>query len=173
MVVVVAARLDRERDRDQGLDRLDRVLPDGGLARQHHRRGAVEHGVRDVRRLGARRLGALQHRLEHLRRRDHGLARSTAEPDDPLLHERHVGGADLDAEIAARDHQPVGGRDDRIELLDRLGLLDLRDHALAPAELGDHRAQVLDVLGAAHERERDVVGVLLDREREVLAIASR
>ena len=38
-------------------------------------------------------------------------------------------GADLDAQVAARHHHPVGHLDDRVEVLDRLGLLDLGDHA--------------------------------------------
>ena len=37
-----------------------------------------------------------------------GLPRSSAREDDPLLQQRHVGGADLDAEVAARDHDRVG-----------------------------------------------------------------
>ncbi len=112
--------------------------------------------------------GLLHHRLEHLRGRDHGLAGLAAEPDDPLLQERHVGGPDLDAQIAARHHQAVGHGHDRVELLDRLGLLDLGDHALAAAEPRVIMlAQILDVLGPPHERERDVVDVLLDGEGEV------
>ena len=40
-----------------------------------------------------------------------------------------IAGADLDAEVAARDHQRVGLGEDLVERVDRLGLLDLRDHA--------------------------------------------
>ena len=44
-----------------------------------------------------------------------------------------IAAPDLDAEVAARDHQRVGLGEDLVERLDRLGLLDLRDHARARA----------------------------------------
>ena len=44
-----------------------------------------------------------------------------------------IAGADLDAEVAAGDHQRVGLGEDLVERLDRLGLLDLRDHPGARA----------------------------------------
>ena len=64
-------------------------------------------GVGDVVRFGARRPRVLDHRLEHLRRRDHGPAVAVREPDDPLLRERHLLERQLDAEIAARDHHGI------------------------------------------------------------------
>ena len=57
-----------------------------------------------------------------------GLPRSSAASDDPLLEERHERGADLDAEVAARDHDRVGLLEDLVERVDGLRLLDLRDH---------------------------------------------
>ena len=44
-----------------------------------------------------------------------------------------------------------------LERLDRLGLLDLRDHAGRRAVLADDRLQVADVGRGAHERQRDEV----------------
>ena len=70
-------------------DRLDRILADRRLAGEHHRGGAVEDRVRDVARLGARRLGGVDHRLEHLRRGDHRLPALERLEDDPLLQQRH------------------------------------------------------------------------------------
>ena len=75
--------------------------------------------------------------------------------------------ADLDAEIAARDHHRVGLGEDVVEHVDRLGLLDLRDHVRVRARLLDQRAQVAHVGGRAHERERDEVDAELERELEV------
>ena len=43
--------------------------------------------------------------------------------------------ADLDAEVAARDHHRVRLGEDLVERVDRLGLLDLRDHARVRAVL--------------------------------------
>ena len=51
----------------------DGVLPHAGLARQHHRVGAVEHGVGDVGGLGAGGRRAGDHRLQHLGRHDDRL----------------------------------------------------------------------------------------------------
>ncbi len=87
---------------------LDRVAPDARLGRQHHRRGAVDHRVGDVGDLGAGRLGRLDHRLEHLRRRDHELALAGGAGDRVLLHQRHARDARLHAVVAARDHHAVG-----------------------------------------------------------------
>ena len=89
LVPVADRRLDRACDAVHRRDRLDRVVADGGLGGEHHRRRAVEDRVRDVARLGSRRLGVLDHRLEHLRRRDHGLSGLEAAQDDLLLQQRH------------------------------------------------------------------------------------
>ena len=47
--------------------------------------------------------------------------------DGPLLHQRHLLQRQLHAEVAAGDHDAVERVDDRLELVDRLGLLDLGD----------------------------------------------
>ena len=70
----------------------------------------------------------VNHRLEHLGRRDHRLPALERLRDDPLLHERHERRADLDAEVAASDHHGVGLLEDVVQRVDRLGLLDLGDH---------------------------------------------
>ena len=106
---------------------LDRVGADARLGREHHRGGAVDHGVGDVGGLGAGRLGRLDHRLEHLGRGDHELAGLGRAADRVLLHQRHARDAGLDAVVAARDHQPVGDGDDLVERLVGLDLLDLGD----------------------------------------------
>ena len=144
---VAHARLDRARDPCHVRDGFDGVLADGGLAGKHHRGRAVEDRVRDVARLGARRLGRVDHRLEHLRRGDHRLAALEALEDDPLLQQRHRRHADLDAEVAARDHDRVGLVEDVVEHLDGFGLLDLRDHVCRRAGLVEQPAQVADVGG--------------------------
>jgi len=80
--------------------------------------------------------------LEHLRGGDHRLADLQAAQDDALLEQRHRGGADLDAEVAAGDHHPVRLDQDLLERGDRLRLLDLRDHAGRRAVLADDRLQL-------------------------------
>ena len=121
---VVLGRGDDPRHR---LDGVDRVLAHAGLTREHHRVGAVEHRVGDVARLGARRRGVGDHRLEHLGRDDHRLGVAPRRDDDLLLQEGHLLQRALHAEVAARDHEAVERLDELVEVVDRLRLLDLRD----------------------------------------------
>ena len=60
-----------------------------------------------------------------------------------------------------------------VEHVDRLGLLDLRDHVRVRARLLDQRAQVAHVGRRAHERQRDVVDAELERELEVVDVLPR
>ena len=173
LVPVVDARLDGQRDPVHVGDRLDRVLPDGGLTRKHHGRGAVEDCVRHVARLGPRRLGRVDLRLEHLGRRDHGLPAFEGLVDDPLLHERDERGPDLHPEIPPRDHHRVGLGQDVVEDVDRLGLLDLRDHVRVRAGLDEQGAQVAHVRRRADEGERDEVHARLERPVEVRHVLPR
>mmetsp|Transcript_4182 Transcript_4182/g.13448 ORF Transcript_4182/g.13448 Transcript_4182/m.13448 type:complete len:385 (+) Transcript_4182:695-1849(+) len=109
-------------------DRVAREGAIGCLAGQHHGVGAVEHRVRDVRALGARRARVRDHRLEHLRRHDAGLARRTAFSNHHLLLAEHLLGRDLHAEVAAGDHDAVRGGEDLVELVEPLLVLNLCNH---------------------------------------------
>ena len=62
---------------------------------------------------------------------------------------------------------------DLLERLDRLCLLDLRDHAGRRAVLPDDRLQVAHVGRGAHERERDEVGAQPERELEIVEVLLR
>ena len=93
--------------------------------------------------------------------------------DDPLLHERDERGPDLHPEIPPRDHHRVGLGQDVVEDVDRLGLLDLRDHVRVRAGLLDQRLQIPDVGGRPHERQRDAVHAQLERELEVFQVLAR
>ena len=92
------------------------------------------------------------HRVEHLRGGDRGAGERAGQRDHLLLHDRHLLDAQLDAEVAARDHHAVGGAHDLLRALHGLRLLDLGDQR-QPRVAADE----LDVLGAAHERQRDQV----------------
>ena len=107
--------------------------------------GAVEHRVGDVGGLGAGRPGRRDHRLEHLGGDDDRLGVAARLLDDQLLHDRHVLERQLDAEVAAGDHDAVEGVHDLVEVLDRLRLLDLGDDREPDALLVHDRAHVLDV----------------------------
>ena len=60
--------------------------------------------------------------------------------------------------------------DDRLQALDRLGLLDLRDHRDGDADLVHDAVDQLDVLGRADERQRDEVDAEPQREPQVLGV---
>ena len=113
---------------------------DRGLVGEHHRVGAVEHRVRDVGDLGARRARRGHHRLQHLRRGDRGPARADRRLHDALLLDRHALERDLERQVAARDHHRVRAREDRLEVLERELGLDLRDQRRRPAETLERRA---------------------------------
>ena len=90
--------------------------------------------------------------------------------DDLLLQERHVLEGALDAEVAAGDHEAVEGLDDLVEVVDRLGLLDLGDDRQADADLVHDRPHVLDVRGAADEGQRDHVDGQAERPAQVVLV---
>ena len=68
------------------------------------------------------------HRVQHLCRGDHRLARRVTLFDDFLLKDGDARGRELHAEVPARDHQPVRSVDDLVEVLDGLGTFDLGQH---------------------------------------------
>ena len=110
--------------------------------------------------------GRAGHRLEHLRRGDHGFPGHVAEADDLLLDERHPARGNLNAEVAAGDHHCVGNRDDAGEVVERDRSLDLRHEVRPGAALGQAGAHGFDVFGTPHERQAHEIGLDLDRHVE-------
>jgi len=84
-----------------------------------------------------------------------------------LLPQRDFLGPELHAEIAARDHDAVGDVDDLGESIERLRLLDLRDHGDRDAVDGEQALGFEHVLGPTHERQRDVIEAVAQRESDV------
>ena len=129
-LAVAQVGLGRARDLVHHLDRLDRVIADRGLLGEHHRVGAVVDRVGDVGHLGPGRPPGVDHRGEHLGRGDRRLRALAGFADHPLLDDRHLRQRQLDAEVAAGDHDPAARRaDDLGDVVGGLALLDLRDHA--------------------------------------------
>ena len=157
-------------DQDLGhrLDDEYRIVTNGGLAGQHHGRGAVEHGVGDVGDLGAGRLRSGRHRLEHLRRGDDWLAGGNGRRNDLLLQRRKTGQRALEAEVATGNHDRVAVFEDRIEVVD-CGLgFDLGD---------EHRTmwwllavQRTHVTAGLHKRDGDQIDISSDDGIEVLEV---
>ena len=146
-------RLGLDQKADHHVDGARRIVTDRGLLGQHDRVGAIEHRVGHVRGLGAGGLRVAGHAVEHLSGRDDRPPRAVGGADDPLLRGRHSLDRDLHPQIAARHHDRVGGRDDGIEPLQRLLLLDLGHQR----QLGE-RPRLRDVALVAHVRDGDEIG---------------
>ena len=82
---------------------------------------------------------------KHLRGHDDGLRRLPTPLDRALLDQRHAFEGHLDAEVAPGDHHPVEGIDHGHEVVDGLGLLQLRDHLYAAADPVHHCVHEVDV----------------------------
>ena len=112
----------------------------------------------------------VHHRFEHLRRGDHRLSALGRLSDDPLLDQRHERRADLDTEIAARDHHRVRLLEHVVQRVDGFGLFDLRNHVSVRSLLLDERLQIANVGSRPHERERDEVAAQLERKLQIAEI---
>ena len=93
--------------------------------------------------------------------------------DDPLLDERHERRTDLHTEIATRNHHRVGLGEHVVEDVDRLRLLDLRDHVRVRVSLLEQCLQVAHIGRRADKRERDKVHARRDRPLEIREVLAR
>ncbi len=168
--VMAELALGAEADAGHGLDRLHRVEAAGRLGREHHRVGAVDDGVGDVEHFGAGRDRVVDHRLQHLRRRDDDAVARHRLADDLLLQAGQLGVADLHAEVAARDHDHFRGFDDLDEVLDRFRAFDLGDDLGVGTGGTRQFAGQLDVGGGTAERDGDEIDAELGGGGDVAAV---
>ena len=169
--VIVDGALGVLGDAAHGSNGLYRVLADRGLAGQHDRGGAVVNCVRDVGNLCAGRTRVLRHALEHLGRGDDALAAGDAGLDDVLLDLRQLLERNLNAQVAAGDHDAVRLVEDLLNVVYAFHVLDLADDldVFLAVRLEDG-LDVADVLCAAGEGSGDEVDVLRQTELDVLAV---
>ena len=160
-------------DRGESLDRFDGELPRGGLPRQHDRVDALIDRGRGVADLGPRRPRLGAHRLEHLRRENDRAAERAGAGDDRLLDARDLLERTLEPEVAARHHDAVGGRQDRVELLERLRPLDLRDERHVGVRRAHDPPRRVAVVGRLHEAQRHEVDAERQAELQVLFVLRR
>ncbi len=137
------------------------VLAAGGFGGEHDGVGAVEDGVGDVAGFGARGARVFDHRFEHLRGGDDRLAPGGGAADHVLLNHRNFFRRHLDAEIAAGDHDSVGGFEDFFQMIDGLRLFELGDDRDIALVRGDDLLDLGDVGGGADERKRDGIDAVL------------
>ncbi len=157
-------------DARHGGHRLHRVPADRRLGREHHRIGAVDHGIGHVQHFGAGGDGRVDHRLQHLGGGDHGPVAADGDADDLLLQAGQLGVVDLHAQIAARDHHGIAGIDNLVQVGDRLGALDLGDHVGIAAGGLQQRARQFDVGGAAAEGDGNEIHAQLGGQQDVVAV---
>ena len=150
--------------------RLDGIFAARRLTAQHDSVGAVEDRVADIGNLRAGRTGIGRHGLKHLRRDNDGFARRVAFLDDVLLNDRDVFSGNFDAEIAARNHDPVGDRNDLIDVVNAGFVFDLGNDLHVSAVLLDQRANFFDVVGALNEGRGNEVHIVFDAEDDILLV---
>ncbi|GAA2880097.1 hypothetical protein GCM10020220_082540 [Nonomuraea rubra] len=111
--------------------------------------------------------GGVHHRVEHLGGDDDRAGLLAAELDDPPLHDRDLLQRQLDAEVAAGDHDAVERLDDVGEAVDGLRLLDLGEQREADGLLLHDVAHHVGVGRAADEGQGDHVEAGAQRPAQV------
>ena len=140
------------------------------LAREHDAIGAVKNCVGDISCLGPRRQTARHHRFEHLRRSNNRLSRKIRFCDELLLHVGDLLNRHFHPEIAARDHDAVGRRENFVEVSEGVGSLDLCNNERLSAHSCRSRTHSLDVRGAFDERLAHGVHTMFERELKTGAV---
>ncbi len=116
----------------------------------------------------------MDHRLHHLRGRDHELVRLARHADHAFLQRRHSRIAHFHREIATRDHDAVGSIEDALQRGNRFRTLDLRDHLRLDAIRRTRDVRQLPrhfhVGGVLRKRYRDKVRTKRHRRLDVLHV---
>ncbi len=137
--------------------RFHGILPACRFRGQHHCIRPVEDRIRHVRRFRARRTRIFRHRFQHLRRGNHRPAKFPRTLNNLFLHHRHSLRAHLHAQIAARHHHSVGNPQNRFEIFDRLGLLQLRNHRRLFFRISNQLFRERHIFRSPHKTHRDVI----------------
>lgn len=152
---------------------LARIVTLGRLTRQHDAVSTIEHSVAHVRHFGTRRARIVCHALEHLRGANYRLAGDVALGDHHLLCYEHLRGRDLNAEITARDHDPIGDLEDGVEVVHALLILDFGNDLDVMALRAKDVANVQDVLLTPDEGGENHIDAVLDAKLQVSLVLLR
>ena len=154
-----------------GVDGFHRILARGGLAGEHDGAGAVVDGVGDVRNLRARGAGIVNHGFEHLCRGDDACAAQAAGSDQLLLDGGQLRERNLDAEVAARDHDALADVADRLDVIHTRPVFDFCDDVDGAAAVGaEKRLEVQNILLAGDERGGDEVYTVFNAQKQILFV---
>ena len=144
-------------------NRLQRVFARSGFSAQHHRVGAIEHGVGHVADLSACRYRIENHAFHHLRGSNHHLVLRPGHFDHALLQGRHSSVADFYRQIAPGHHDAVADAQNVLQIGNGFSAFDLRNQTRLVferrcchvAELARH----LHVGGVFRKAHRHIVGL--------------
>src|SRR5699024_4535071 len=137
---------------------------------KHDGPGTVIDGVGHGGDLGTGGARVDDHGIQHLGGGDADLAGAHGAVDQVLLDRRDLRKVDLDAHIAAGDHDAVGDRQDLVDVVDAFLVFDLGDNAHRAVVLVQQVADLHDVLRIAGEAGGDQVKALFDAEQNVVAV---
>src|SRR4029077_15165034 len=112
------------------------------------------------------------HAIEHLRGDDYRPLIALTNADDSLLFDRHLGHVDLDAQIAAGDHDRVGGLDYFVEPIEGFALFDLGDDAGLGAARSQNIFECPHFVWSPHETEADEIDAGLGRPDRMLVVGN-
>ena len=157
-------------DPGESLHGFDWIFADTGFAAEHDRVSLFVDRVGDVADFGTGRRGVVDHRLEHVGGDDDLAPDSCTLTHDGALDHGQFLNVNFDSEIAASDHDGVGGADNRFDVAHGLLVFDLGDDAGATLLLVEDAAQFFDVFGVAHETDRDKVGIQFDGEVDIAQV---
>ncbi len=174
--LILALFLHAADDRIHRLHHDHREFTDRCFAAQHHRIGAVQHGVRHVVRFGTGRTRIVDHRIEHLCGDNHRLPGGIGLPGNHLLRQRNLFRLAFHSEIAARHHDPVRLPDNVVDILQRFVLLDLGDDRkfFSFIDVRDDKiTQLHHIRTGPDERQRDIIDIVGDSEQQIVPVFFR
>ena len=171
---VVDGALRLRDDLQHGGQSLHRVLASGSLPGEHDAAGSIVNGVGHVRDLRPGGAGVAHHGVQHLGGRNHRFARLKALADHLLLEGGDLGGGNLHPQIAPGHHDPVGGGQDVVDVVDALLVFNFGDDFyIVPAAVVEHLPDGLHIGGPADKGGGDEVEIVLHAEADVRHVLLR
>src|SRR5438270_5830810 len=149
-------------------DGLARILSACSFSRKHYSIAAIEDRIGYVAGLSARGPRVFDHRLKHLRGRNHWLAPCGGTPDHMFLDYRDLLRRHFYAKIAARHHHAVGNFEYLLKMFDRLRLLQLRDYPDIATEFADLFPNSLHIGCRSNKGYSNNVHTVCQSELEIL-----
>lgn len=144
------------------------------IARAYHDAvGAVRNRITNIANFGSGGSGVLDHRLKHLSCANDGLASNVAHSNDLLLSSKHLGGGDLNTQVATGNHDTISLGKNLWEVVEALTVLNLGNDLDVATLLAENLPNVLDVLTPADEGSKDHVDIVLDTEPEIALVLLR